>query len=169
LWIVLVTGAALVQTTWLRAIAVREAVPDLILVLVVYAAITEGEERAMFTGLLGGIFQDVSGGAVLGHHVLCLVLVGFVVGRLTTRLITEHPAVKIALVFSAAFLHGLLYTCIEYVQHPGSRPMHQILAGVIPGTFYTAVFSPVIFLGILLAEHPMRRRPKPASKGLPPR
>ncbi|HIJ73078.1 MAG TPA: rod shape-determining protein MreD [Candidatus Hydrogenedentes bacterium] len=162
LWLILVVIAALIQTTWLKAIAIRGVEPNLILVLVVYFAIASGEERGMFTGVLGGAFQDVSGASILGHHVVCLVLVGYGVGRLTTRLITEHPAVKVAVVFTAALTNGLLYTFIEYVQSPGSNPISKILAGVIHATFYTALLSPVVFLLVYLVEQRLgRAKPKP--------
>ena len=87
LWAVIVVATALVQTTWLDAIRLQGVLPDLTLLLVVYFAIADGEERAMFTGVLGGLYQDVAGNAVLGHHIVCHVIVGYVAGRVAQRLI----------------------------------------------------------------------------------
>ena len=146
LWVVLVVAAALVQTTWLDAIRLQGVMPDLTLLLVLYFAMADGEERAMFTGLLGGLYQDVAGNAVLGHHILCNVVVGYVAGRVARRLITEHPAVKVGLVFCASVAHGLLFTCVQYVQTPEMSALHTILASVLPGAFYTALLTPLVFL-----------------------
>jgi rod shape-determining protein MreD len=155
LWAVVVVAAALIQTTWLDSIRVQGVLPDLTLLVVLYFAIAEGEERAMFTGVLGGLYEDVAGNTVLGHHILCLVVIGYAAGRLAHRLITEHPAVKVGLVLCAGVAHGLLFTCIQYVQTPEMRAFHTILASVVPGAFYTAVVTPVVFF--LLARSFRRR------------
>jgi rod shape-determining protein MreD len=146
LWAALVVTTALVQTTWLGALRVAGVLPDLVLLLVVYFALAEGEERAMFTGVLGGLFQDVAGNAALGHHVLCLVIVGYATGRITLRLVTEHPAIKVGLVFCASLANGLLYATIGYGQRPDVGGWLVITAQVIPGAFYTALVTPLIFV-----------------------
>lgn len=144
-WIVVVIATALMQTTWLDAVRLQGVLPDLTLLLVVYYALSEGEERAMFTGLLGGVFQDVASNAVLGHHVLCLVIIGFCVGRMTTRLVTEHPAVKAGLVFVSAVIHGTIYVFVLHLQQPGTHVMNLFATSVIPGAFYSALVTPIVF------------------------
>jgi rod shape-determining protein MreD len=160
MWAVIVVTAALIQTTWLDAIRIAGVVPDLTLLLVVYFAVNEGEERAMFTGVLAGVFQDVASRAALGHHVLCLVLIGYTVGRLTTRLITEHPAIKAGLVFAAGLVNGIVYTAILYVQEPSVTAARTIAAHVVPTAFYTAFVTPFVFL---LLSKPFRRDGTPAG------
>jgi len=146
LWAVVVVATALLQTTWLDAIRLQGVLPDLTLLLVLYFAMFHGEERAMFTGLLGGLYQDVAGDSLLGHHILCHVLIGFWVARLARRLITEHPAVKVGVVLCAAVVHGAFYTFIQYVQTPDMSAVHTIFATVMPGAFYTALVTPIVFL-----------------------
>jgi len=152
MWAALAIAAAVVETTWLDALRIGGGVPNITLLLVVYFAITEGEERAMYTGVLGGIFQDVAGDARLGHHVLCHAIVGFVIGRLSARLVTDHPAVKAGLVFCASLIHGILFTVIQYVQDPGAtRVMNSVIAVVLPSAFYTGIVAPVVFFMLDLA------------------
>jgi rod shape-determining protein MreD len=146
IWLIAVVGTALVQTTWPDFLKIQEAVPDLTLLLVVFFGIIEGEERAMYTGLIGGIYQDVASNAVLGHHVICLVIVGYLVGRISVRLITEHPAIKVGLAFAAGFLSGTLFTFIQYVQQPDISATYQIVTSVVPSAFYTALLTPLLFL-----------------------
>jgi rod shape-determining protein MreD len=145
LWAVIVIAASLIQMTWLDAIRIQGVLPDLTLLMVLYFAISEGEDRAMFTGVLGGLCQDVTGNVVLGHNILCNVIVGYLVGRMSHRLITEHPAVKVGLVFFAAIIRGVLFTCVQYVQTPYMSATTTILATVLPGAFYTALATPVVF------------------------
>jgi len=144
-WTLIAIIAALIEATWLRAIRVQGVVPDLVLILVVYCAITEGEERAMFMGVLGGMFQDVYTDTALGHHVLCLVVVAFVVGRVAKRLITDNPAGKAASVFLSSVLDSLLYAIIEYVQKTDMSAFLVMLSGIVPRAFYTALVTPLLF------------------------
>lgn len=145
-WGLLVAATALLQTTWLDAIRVGGAIPDLTLLIVLYFALMEGEERAMATGALGGVFQDVAEDAVLGHNVLCNVLIAYAVGRLATRLVTEHPAVKAFIVLCACLVRGILYIAVLYVQRPDFTAFHHLAGTVIPGAFYSALCTPVVFL-----------------------
>lgn len=145
-WAVLVIATALLETTLLDLIEIQGVVPDLTLLLVVFFAIVEGEERAMFTGLLGGVFQDVVLHRTLGHHVLGLVIVGYFVSRISTRLITEHPAVKMALIFGASVANGIIFTAVAYVQQPSISALHLLAASVVPESFYTAVVTPIAFI-----------------------
>jgi rod shape-determining protein MreD len=145
LWAVTVVSLGLLQTMWPDVLKVQGAVPDLVLILVVYFAIAEGEERAMFTALLGGIYNDAASGTILGHHILGLVLVGYVTARVSTRLITEHPAVKAGLVLCAAGANGVCFTAVQYVQQPDTLFINTLVLVVLPGAFYTAVLSPFFF------------------------
>lgn len=146
LWAAIVIVTALIQTTWNEALAVAGVVPDFVMAIVVFFAIAHGEERAMFTGAVGGVFQDVAQGSVLGHHVLCNTLVAYGAGRLSSRLVTEHPAVKAGFVLIASLVQGILVTLVLYVQDPSTKVFHRIVAGAIPTAFYTAIVSPLVFM-----------------------
>ncbi len=154
-WLIIVVFFALVQTNWPDALKPQAVVPDLVLIMVVYYAIAEGEERAMFTGLLGGLYQDVAVHTVLGHHVICHVIVGYTIGRLSTRLITEHAAIKAGLVLLASLGQGLLFVFIQYVQQPQRGMVYPILTAAVPCAFYTALLAPVL---ILMLDTVMGRR-----------
>ena len=147
LWVIVVVSAALVQTTWPDFLKIQGVTPELVLMLVVYFAIGAGEERAMFTGALGGIYQDVASKAVLGHNILCLVVIGYAVGRISTRLVTDHPAVKAGLVLLAGIAQGVLHTVIAYIQYPADTAVvTTIVSVVVPASFYTALITPFVFL-----------------------
>lgn len=162
LWAVITIASALIQMTWLDAIRVQGVLPDLTLLLVLYFAISEGEERAMFTGFLGGLCQDVTYNTVLGHHILCNVIIGYTIGRAARRLITEHPAVKVGVVFCSSVVHGVLFTFIQYVQTPHMSAARTIFATVLPGAFYTALMTPLMFYAL---DRLFRTREESALQG----
>lgn len=144
-WFIIVVTAALLQATWPDRLKLQQVLPDLCLILVVYFAIADGEERGMFTGVVGGVYQDVASNAVLGHHVLCLVCVGYAVGRIATRLVTENPAVKVGLVFVAGLMHGILFQSILYIQNPDYGFVYPVATLAAPAAFYTALVTPLVF------------------------
>lgn len=100
----------------------------------------------MYTGVLGGIFQDVAGNTGIGHHVLCLVMVGYVVGRMASRLVTDNPYVKTVTVFLSSIVHGALYLAVEYVQKVDMNAAFMMSYSIIPHAFYTALVTPFVFL-----------------------
>lgn len=160
-WFLLVVSVALIESTWLGAVRLQGVLPDLVLLLVIYFAVIDSQERAMFTGLVGGVFQDVAGDTGLGHHVLCLVVVGYLTGRVVERLITDHPAVKGGLVFVASILHGIIFLAIEYVQNPAMNATFTMMASTIPRAFYTALVTPILFF----AFDRIRFMSRPAGRG----
>jgi rod shape-determining protein MreD len=158
-WVMVSALAALLQSTWPDVLKLQDVLPEFALIVTAWFAITEGEERAMFTGVIGGLYLDVAGNTLLGHNVLCLVVAAFVTARISVRLITEHPAVKVALVFTAAVLHGILFTAILYVQKPDIGFLYRLISTVTPSCFYTALVSPLVFflLGALFREKAPQR------------
>ena len=157
-WAFIIVFTVLLEATWLGLLRIQGVQPELILMLVVYFAITEGEERAMMTGFLGGLFQDVASDSALGHHVLCLVVVGFVMGRLSRRLITDNPAVKAGSVLGASVTHGLLYMTIDYVQNADPGRFYVLLVMIAPQAFYTALMTPFLFFALARGPMPQARR-----------
>ena len=144
-WLILVIICALVQMTCLDFITIQGVKPSLVILLVIYFGISDGDERAMFTGTVCGVFQDVIGNVVLGHHVLPSVLVGYLTGRMAQRLITDHPAVKAGMVFLGSMIHGAIFVLILYIQNPGEDTSFLFFANVVPQAFYTAMLTPVVF------------------------
>ena len=157
-WAILVVITALIEAKWPYVLRIQSVMPQLVLVLVVYFAITEGEERAMFTGLLGGIFKDVATDAAVGHSVLCLVIVGYVTGTAAKRLITDNPAVKAGTVFCASVAYGLIYIVVDYLQRAESGGVSVLFTALLPQAFYTALATPVLFLLLSYSPMPQQRR-----------
>ncbi len=148
-WLFIIIVAVLFEATWLQALSIQQVIPDIVLMLTVYFSITEGAERGMYTGFVGGIFQDVAANTGVGHHALCLVLIAYVIGRMATRLITNNPYVKTMTVLLASIVQGILYLMIEYVQKVDLESMYTMSYAIMPRAFYTACVTPIIFYVLL--------------------
>jgi len=87
----------------------------------------------------------VASNAVLGHHVLGHVIVAYVLGRISNRLLSEHPLVKTGFVLAAGLASGTIFTLVAYIQYPDTAAIYTIFTQVVPAAFYTAVLTPVVF------------------------
>ena len=144
-WLACLICIAVFQATWPNMLKIQDVSPNLLVLAVVYTALVRGEVWAMITAFLSGIYLDVLTNAVLGHHPLALVPMGFVVGRVAARLVTEHPAVKAGLVLLACLLFGMLFLFIAFLQQPATGVVRLFIVSAVPTAFYTALITPFVF------------------------
>lgn len=84
--LVAVSVALVLQGALFPHLAVEGVVPDLVLLVVVAAALAHGSELGMVLGFGGGLLVDLAPPAdhVAGRWALALMVVGYVAGRLST-------------------------------------------------------------------------------------
>jgi rod shape-determining protein MreD len=78
--LVFILVAAVLQSTLLRQIALFNAVPDLALGILVFAAYMNGAMTGQITGFLSGIIMDFLSSAPLGLNALLRTLIGGLTG-----------------------------------------------------------------------------------------
>lgn len=107
--VVAALAVALILQTTLTG-AVRGAVPvDLVLVVVVSAALTFGPVTGLLAGTVGGLIQDALSSGILGMGGLAKTIVGFAAGQFATQFIVTATVPRL-LVFAAATAgHALLF------------------------------------------------------------
>ena len=88
IWFVVMLLAVSLQSTMIPAIAVGGIRPDLVLVVVVSAALADGKETGILCGIFGGLVQDLLSAGPFGVNTLAKMLVGLLVG------IYEHKVNK---------------------------------------------------------------------------
>ena len=107
---VLATALALaLQTTLTRFIVRGTVAVDLVLVVVVYAALTTGPVTGLLTGTFAGIVQDALSSGVIGIGGLAKTIVGFLAGIIGTQFIVAQPLPRFVVFFAATVLHAVLF------------------------------------------------------------
>lgn len=107
---VLATALALaLQTTLTRFIVRGTAAVDLVLVVVVYAALTTGPVTGLLTGTFAGLVQDALSSGVIGIGGLAKTVVGFLAGIIGTQFIVAQPLPRFVVFFAATALHAALF------------------------------------------------------------
>ncbi len=159
--IILAVAAALaLQTTLARYIRGSVAL-DLVLVVVVYVALTSGPVTGLLTGTFAGLVQDAMARGVIGIGGLAKTLVGFLAGIVGTQFIVAQPLPRFVVFFGATLLHGLVFIGLYVLLN--LRHFESPYAAVVGQAAGNAAVGVMAFqLGELLPGAVERRR---AAKG----
>jgi rod shape-determining protein MreD len=101
--------ALALQTTMARFVIRGTVAVDLVLVVVVYVALTSGPVTGLLCGTLAGLVQDALSSGVIGIGGLAKTIVGFVTGIVGTQFIVTQPLPRFVVFFSATLLHALIF------------------------------------------------------------
>ena len=111
--IILAIALALALQTTLGRFLVRGVVGvDLVLVVVVYVALTTGSVTGLLTGAVAGLMQDVVTrvpSSIIGIGGLAKTIVGFLAGIVGTQFIVTQPLPRFVVFFAATILHALVF------------------------------------------------------------
>jgi rod shape-determining protein MreD len=102
--ILAVVAALALQTTLARFFMQGVVAVDLVLVAVVYVALTSGPGSGLLAGTFGGLVQDALSSRVLGIGGLAKTIVGFLAGVIGTQFIVSQPVPRFVVFFSSSVL-----------------------------------------------------------------
>jgi rod shape-determining protein MreD len=101
--------ALALQTTMARFVIRGTVALDLVLVVVVYVALTSGPVTGLLSGAFAGLVQDALSSGVIGIGGLAKTIVGFLTGIVGTQFIVTQPLPRFVVFFSATLLHALIF------------------------------------------------------------
>jgi rod shape-determining protein MreD len=115
--ILALAGALALQTTLAGLTIGGEISVNLVLVAVVYIALTNGPVAGLLAGSAGGIIQDALAGGIIGIGGLSKTIVGFGVGVLGAQFIVSQPFPRFVMFVGATIIHEVcfrtLYALVE--------------------------------------------------------
>lgn len=133
------------QTTIVRLLSLEGIQPDILVIWVVYLALTEGQLRGTIWGFCIGLCIDLLSGNFLGLSAMTKTLVGFFGGYFynenKTKLTLGSYRFLLVIIF-ASFLHNIVYFLI-FTQGSDIRFWQVILRFGITTTLYTATISAI--------------------------
>jgi rod shape-determining protein MreD len=97
------------QTTLGRFLARGPAAVDLVLVAVVYVALSSGPVTGLFAGTFAGLVQDALTTGIIGIGGLAKTIVGFLAGIIGTQFIVTQPIPRFVVFFAASVLHAVIF------------------------------------------------------------
>ena len=101
--------ALALQTTLARFVVGGTAALDLVLVVVVYVALTTGPVSGMLTGSAAGIIQDALSSGVIGIGGLAKSIVGFATGVIGQQFIVTAALPRFVMFLAASVAHAAVF------------------------------------------------------------
>ena len=107
--LVAIALALALQTTLTRFVVGGTAAIDLVLVVVVYVALTTGPGTGMLAGSVAGIIQDALSSGVIGIGGLAKSLVGFLAGVIGQQFIVTAALPRFVMFLAATVVHSAMF------------------------------------------------------------
>jgi rod shape-determining protein MreD len=141
---VLITAVLVVlQSTFVRYIAIENITPDILVIWIVYLALRYGQIHATVAGFLLGLTMDIVSGGFFGLAGLSKTVCGFVAGYFydETRTAEILATYRFALmVFFVSLIHNLIYFTI-LVQGSELPFWRTLVLFGLTTSIYTSAFS----------------------------
>jgi rod shape-determining protein MreD len=131
------------QSTFVRYIAIENITPDILVVWIVFLALRYGQIHATVAGFLLGLTMDIVSGGFLGLSGLSKTVCGFVAGYFydETRTAEILATYRFALmVFLISLVHNFIYFAI-LVQGSELPFWRTLLSFGLTTSIYTSAFS----------------------------
>ena len=131
--------ALVLQTTLARFVMRGTVVVDLILVAVVYIALTSGPTTGLISGAVAGLAQDALSSGFIGIGGLAKTIVGFLAGKIGSQFIITQPLPRFVVFIVASLLDSAvsigLYLILDLRQlgSPYAAVASQALGNAVVG------------------------------------
>lgn len=149
---VLLVGLALaLQVSVLPFVAWQGVVPNLVLLVVVAAALVAGSEFAMGLGFAGGVLLDLAPPAdhVAGRWALALVAVGLLAGYVRTS--RQGPLAVAGVVLAASFVGTSVFALTGVLLRDPAIGVGELLAGVLQSVAADLLLAPLVLWPAMVA------------------
>ena len=141
--------ALALQTTLARFLVGGSAAVDLVLVAVVYVALTTGPAGGLLAGSAAGLIQDTLSSGVIGIGGLAKSIVGFLAGAFGQQFIVTAALPRLVMFVAATALHAavfmVLYEALDLRVFPApwksvtTQALGNALVGIVAFTIIEAL------------------------------
>ena len=145
LFTLLLLLAVVMQVSFFSFFSYDGVVPNLVLLIVVAAALTRGPELAAILGFVGGLAIDLVPPAdhVAGRWALALVVVGYVAGRVRQDA-GRSTLVALGTVAAASFVGTSVFALSGMLLRDPAVPVAQALQVIPPAVVYDLLLAPFV-------------------------
>lgn len=119
--------------------------PLLLVVFALSISMFESENRAMWIGLIAGLFMDLGSSTVFGFNALILMVLCYICGVLVVFLMRNNIVSAMVLGVSGLMITELLRWFFVYVLWGDPKIWYYLYAIMLPRVVYSAVLIPAAF------------------------
>jgi len=156
-YICLVFFSFIVQTTSFHFLSWLKVYPDVMLALAIHGGLRWGKIGGLQFGGAIGFVQDLLSFGVLGINMLSKSLIGFTVGALREKYISDSALARIVLIVSSTILDLMIYRTLSGMLI-GNEIADFNSKAAIAQTVINLVFTLLVLPVIMMAEMAIDRR-----------
>lgn len=134
----------ILQTTVLPLLKIAGVMPDLLLVLVIFAALHYGLPAGWVVGLSVGLIQDFLNARYLGLGALSFFATSYIIGFLEDKVFKENPFVFLILVFLGSFISNIVFFVGQSLVGSFSFSFSLFWRVLIPSALYNVFVATVL-------------------------
>lgn len=131
-----------VQTTALAGIPHQLAKPDLLLILIVFFALSSTPLAGALLAFLSGYMMDIFSGSIFGIHTLSKTAVFFLTILVKDRFYVKNPIFQVGIIFSLSIIEGFIIISILGLVSPVENLLPSFFAFIIPKSLITGLVGP---------------------------
>jgi rod shape-determining protein MreD len=129
---------------------------NLVLVAVVYLALTYGAVTGLLAGTIGGLAQDALAGGIVGIGGMSKTMIGFVVGVLGAQFNLSSTVPRLVMFVAATFVHEVVFEAMHAMV--GGRPVGLQWSAILAQALVNGLIGVVAFLIVERGPDAMARR-----------
>jgi rod shape-determining protein MreD len=151
-FLVMTLGGSVAQATLISPFSVAGVPPDLPLIFTAFWALRSGPEAGCLAGFLAGLFQDVSGGGLIGVQAMTKSLVGFAMGLASARLAVANPLVQVPGLVVLTIVEGLLRFALLQLFHYPAHLSALMTDIILPQALYNGALGAACLVALAAIE-----------------
>ena len=138
--------AIFLQSTFFRAYTINGAVPDMVLVFVIFYALLNGGNKGAVYGFFCGLLEDLYMGRFIGINAISKAITAYIVGRLQGRVFEENVAVGIIGVILGSVINGSLLFILALIFFDIFHIDRTIIINIFFQTCYNTLITTPIYI-----------------------
>lgn len=155
--ILIITGLVVlvIQTSILGYFNIRGVTPNMVLIIVVYYALSKTPAKSQFYGFCFGILEDCLSGSILGMNAVSKTIIGFLGGYVRRQILISNIFIQAVIIFFASAVDGHLIYLYMRIFGDKSPYLVRLKTIIVPETVLNTVIGPffLLFLTWLFGEH----------------
>jgi|WetSurMetagenome_2_1015567.scaffolds.fasta_scaffold558570_1 rod shape-determining protein MreD len=144
--IILLFCTILIETAILSNITILPAVPDLLLICVLYISVLNGRTQGEIVGFCSGFFLDLLSGVPLGFNCLIRTIIGYLSGILGYAINCQGFFVPALFGFLATLLKFLLVWLVSFFYPAIVNTSHIISFTFLFELLCNTLLTPILFM-----------------------
>jgi len=154
--VLVLVGALALQTTLSGMLTGGAIAVNLVLVAVVYLALSFGAVTGTLTGMVGGLAQDALAGGIVGLGGLTKTVIGFFVGVLGAQFNLTSTVPRLVMFVAATFVHQIVFEGMYALL--GGRPFALQWSALLIQALANALIGIMAFLVVEKGPEAAQRR-----------